>query len=82
MVLVGEPKGERMSIKISSLADALKISKVMTEKDEETASDLMEQFPFITSRNSAYEAILRRRVLDRITELVEKVEKLDGCKSN
>lgn len=67
-----------MNIHIEDLAEALKVSQVMTEEDEETASDLMRQFPFITSRNSAYEAILRRRVLDRITELVEKVEKIDG----
>lgn len=67
-----------MSINISSLADALKVSQEMTEEDEEIVSDLMRQSPFIASRNSAYEAILRRRVLDRITELVEKVEKLDG----
>jgi sulfur transfer protein SufE len=71
-----------MNIHIEDLAKALKVSTIMTEKDEETASDLMRQFPFITNRNSAYEAILKSRVLDRITELVEKVEKLDGCKSN
>lgn len=67
-----------MSIQIEDLAKALKVSTIMNEKDEETASDLMRQFPFITSRNSAYEAILRKRVLNRITELVEKVEKIDG----
>lgn len=71
-----------MNIHIEDLAKALKVSTIMNEKDEETASDLMKQFPFITNRNLAYEAILRRRVLDRITELVEKVEELDGYKSN
>ena len=67
---------------MEDLAKALKVSTIMNEKDEEIASDLMTQFSFITDRNLAYEAILRRRVLDRITELAEKVEKLDGCKSN
>ena len=71
-----------MNIHIEDLAKALKVSTIINEQDEETASDLMRQFPFITDRNLAYEAILRRRVLDRITELVEKVEKLDECKNN
>ena len=71
-----------MQISVEQWAEALKVNQEITEEDEETASDLMRQFPFITDRNSAYEAILRRRVLDRITELVEKVEKLDGYKSN
>ena len=71
-----------MQISVEQWAEALKVNQVMTEEDEETASDLMRQFPFIASRNTAYEAILRRKVLDRITELVEKVEKLDGYKSN
>ena len=67
-----------MQISVEQLAEALKVSQGMTEEDEETASDLMRQFPFIASRNTAYEAILRRKVLDRITELVEKVDEYNG----
>lgn len=67
-----------MDIQIEDLAKALKVSTIMNEKDEERASDLMKQFPFILDRNLPYEAILRRRVLDRITELVEKVDEYNG----
>ena len=67
-----------MQISVEQWAEALKVNQEITEEEEEKATKLIEKYPFIASRNSAYEAILRRRVLDRITELVEKVDEYNG----
>jgi len=57
------------------LAKALKVEK-FTEEDAKRAQEIFENTLWMCSINEAYEEIRAQKILKRITELVEKVEKL------
>ena len=65
-----------MSLNLYRLAKALKVSTEISDEDMKVASDIFERNKMLESINVAYDILVAERVLKRIEELVEKVEKL------
>ena len=64
-----------MGIKLECLAEALKVSREITEEDEVLATKIWEENKnYYCNRNEVYEEVLARKIVQRIQELVEKVE--------
>lgn len=69
-------KGGQMSIRIKPLAKALNIPTEMSEEDLKEASKILEENNFLSSIDDACNVVLAGKVLQRIKELTEKVDKL------
>lgn len=65
-----------MSLNLYRLAEALKVSTEMSDEDMKVASDIFERNKILENINVACDILVAERVLKRIEELVEKVEKL------
>lgn len=65
-----------MAIRIESLAKALGVSTEISEEDFQEASKIFEENNFLESIDVACNIIIAGRVLERISELTQKVDKL------
>lgn len=65
-----------MAIKIESLAKALGVSTEISEEDFQEASKIFEENNFLENIGVACNIIIAGRVLERISELAQKVDKL------
>lgn len=65
-----------MSIRIKPLAKALNIPIEMSEEDLKEASKIFEENNFLSNIDDACNVVLAGKVLQRIKELTEKVDKL------
>lgn len=65
-----------MSIRIKPLAKALGVSTEISEEDFQEASKIFEENNFLESIDVACNIIIAGRVLERISELTQKVDKL------
>ena len=65
-----------MAIRIESLAKALGVSIEISEEDFQEASKIFEENNFLESIDVACNIIIAGRVLERISELTQKVDKL------
>ena len=65
-----------MTLNLYRLAEALKVSTEMSDEDMKVASSIFERNKILESINVACNILVAERVLKRIEELVEKVEKL------
>ena len=65
-----------MAIRIESLAKALGVSTEISEEDFQEASKIFEENNFLESIDVACNVIIAGRVLERISELAQKVDKL------
>jgi hypothetical protein len=65
-----------MAIRIESLAKALGVSTEISEEDFQEASKILEENNFLESIDVACNIIIAGRVLERISELAQKVDKL------
>ena len=65
-----------MAIRIESLAKALGVSTEISEEDFQEASKIFEENNFLESIDVACNIIIAGRVLERISELAQKVDKL------
>lgn len=65
-----------MAIRIKSLAKALGVSTEISEEDFQEASKIFEENNFLESIDVACNIIIAGRVLERIKELAQKVDKL------
>ena len=67
---------DTMAIRIESLAKALGVSTEISEEDFQEASKIFEENNFLESIDVACNVIIAGRVLERISELAQKVDKL------
>lgn len=67
---------DTMAIRIESLAKALGVSTEISEEDFQEASKIFEENNFLESIDVACNIIIAGRVLERISELTQKVDKL------
>jgi len=67
---------DTMAIRIESLAKALGVSTEISEEDFQEASKIFEENNFLESIDVACNIIIAGRVLERISELAQKVDKL------
>ena len=65
-----------MAIRIKPLAKALGVSTEISEEDFQEASKIFEENNFLSSIDDACNVVLAGKVLQRIKELTEKVDKL------
>lgn len=65
-----------MAIRIESLAKALGVSTEISEEDFQEASKILEENNFLENIDVACNIIIAGRVLERISELAQKVDKL------
>lgn len=65
-----------MTLNNNLLAKALKINTIITPEDEKEVDSIWKMNPWLTGRNQIYDEIIARRIIERIAELVEKVDKL------
>lgn len=65
-----------MAIRIESLAKALGVSTEISEEDFQEASKIFEENNFLESIDVACNIVIAGRVLERISELTQKVDKL------
>lgn len=65
-----------MAIRIESLAKALGVFTEISEEDFQEASKIFEENNFLESIDVACNIIIAGRVLERISELTQKVDKL------
>lgn len=65
-----------VAIRIESLAKALGVSTEISEEDFQEASKIFEENNFLESIDVACNIIIAGRVLERISELTQKVDKL------
>lgn len=65
-----------MAIRIKSLAKALGVSTEISEEDFQEASKIFEENNFLENIDVACNIIIAGRVLERISELAQKVDKL------
>lgn len=65
-----------MTLDLYCLAKALKVSTKMSDEDMKVASDIFERNKILENIDVACDILIAERVLKRIEELVEKVEKL------
>ena len=65
-----------MAIRIESLAKALGVSTEISEEDFQEASKIFEENNFLENIDVACDIIIVGRVLERISELAKKVDKL------
>lgn len=65
-----------MAIRIEPLAKALGVSTEISEEDFQEASKIFEENNFLESIDVACNVIIAGRVLERISELAQKVDKL------
>lgn len=67
---------DTMAIRIKSLAKALGVSTEISEEDFQEASKIFEENNFLENIDVACNIIIAGRVLERISELAQKVDKL------
>ena len=67
---------DTMAIRIESLAKALGVSTEISEEDFQEASKIFEENNFLESIDVACNIIIAGRVLERISELAQNVDKL------
>ena len=67
---------DTMAVRIESLAKALGVSTEISEEDFQEASKIFEENNFLESIDVACNIIIAGRVLERISELAQKVDKL------
>ena len=65
-----------MSLNLKRLAKALGVSTEISEEDFQEASKIFEKNYFLESINVACDIIIAERVLERISQLAQKVDKL------
>lgn len=58
------------------LAKALKVNTSITSEDEKEVDEIWKKNPWLVGRNQVYDELIAKRILERISELVEKVDKL------
>ena len=58
------------------LAKALKVNTSITPEDEKEVDKIWKKNPWLAGRNQVYDELIAKRILERISVLVEKVDKL------
>lgn len=65
-----------MIIRTEYLAEALGVPTEISEEDLEEASEILKKDNFLSNIDEACEVIVIRKILKRIKELTEKVDRL------
>ena len=65
-----------MSLSTEKLAKALKVDTTISEEDEEYVDKSWKPKWYYASRDMVYNELIEKRILERIEQLVEKVDKL------